>query len=420
MFVTLLELLAFGLFLGGGALACISIANNYAQRYPRNRFGERTTPAADAKLKPYLTRKVSTVVGISILGLLFWIVMASGGATVVPATHIAVVENTFQGQFYTLGPGTHIWPFSSQLIPFVTKIYPYDLRRQVIEIGEPPEDTKTPLDKKTMTREYGVPSASDSPGQPIVYYRARGWASPNPEKIVELHRRYGPDYITKWVEQNWVSTIKAIQGKHQYDFLKSNRVALEDEVERALQIQLEDESGIAMVTVSQLVVVDYDYEMKINDYLASVAQLEFSRQESEQKILVNQKTQEATKIEADTKYIQTKRAAEADQAQSIARADGQAQAIQKIADAEAYQAFVKYKAEADGIALVISTLSKASSNYLEYLRVSHWNGGIPTTIVGSGGVLPIVNIPLNQTTPTLPTPIMPTTTVPITATVPTK
>jgi regulator of protease activity HflC (stomatin/prohibitin superfamily) len=325
---------------------------------------------------------------VFVLGLLLCIVFLGGGAAQVSPTSIGVIENAWYGTMYPLQPGTHIWPFSRNLTPLITRVTVYDARNQIIEIGEPPAGAKVPAGL-TATQAFGVPSASDSPGQPIVYFRARGWARLNPDTIVELHRRYGASYLTNWVEQNWVTTLKAVQGRHAYDYLKNQRTVLENEVESLLQEQL---SGL--VIVSQLAIADYDYEQKVNAFLQDVAAKEFERQKQEQQIAINVKTQEAEKISVETKYIVTKRTAEAEQAKLIAEAKGRADATMLEADATAYQKKAIYQATADGIRLVSMSLT---DEYLRYQATDKWSGSLPTVwLGGEAGALPILNIPMPQ------------------------
>lgn len=311
------------------------------------------------------------------IGILFFGILT--GVAQIPATHIAVVENTWTGKLISLGPGTHIWPLEPRLVPFISRVTNYDLRRQIIEIGGEP------------VRERGVQADSNSPGRPVVSFWARGWAYPNPDKIIELHRRYGPGYQDNWIERVWVSSLKAVQGERPYDFVGNKRVEFQDLVEKGLQEQLLGEDKIPLVEISQLAIADFGFDENIEAYLNTVAQKEFERQQAEQQILINQKQQEAAQIQAETNYIITKRAAEAEQAKLIAEAKGRAEGQKLVAEAEAYQIRVKYQAETDGIKLVQEALAKSPEAYLEYQRNQRWNGELPRYMLGSVP-LPFVQI----------------------------
>jgi hypothetical protein len=320
--------------------------------------------------KPKMPAKRATA--IFLVGI--FMLVALTGATQVPATHIAVVENTFTGQFFSLGPGTHICPFEPRLVPLMTSVAKYDLRRQTIEIGGQP------------VREVGVQADSNSPGRPVVYFYGRGWAYPNKEKIIELHRRYGPQYLDGWVERVWVSSLKAIQGENPYDYVGNNRVEFQNLVEKALQKELLAEDESPLVFVSQLAIVDFDFSTEINAFLDQVAQKEFQKQQAEQDVRIAEQEQKATTIRAETNYIQTKRNAEAEKERLIAEAEGQAQARERLADAEAYTIQAKYQAEANGIKKMQDALAASPEAYLTYQKTNQWDGKLPQYWLGSSPI----------------------------------
>lgn len=370
--VTLLQVLSVLVLLGGLVWGGIKLWSFYED--------EGISRREEAKKKPSVWGQ-----GImSLIGLILVVILFTGGAAQVPATHIGVVENTLWGQFYVLNPGTHIWPFSPNLFPLITKVTQYDLRRQIIEIGADP------------VKEKGVQADSNSPGRPVVYFWARGWAYPNKDKIIELHRKYGSPYLDDWVERNWVSALKGVQGHSPYDYVGNDRSGMEGDVEETLQTRLLADDGQPLVFVSQLAIPNFAYDKVIDDYLAAVAQKNFERQTAEQQILVNTKNQEAEKISADTKFIVTKRAAEAEQAKRVAEAQGQADALKVVAEAEAYQIKVKYNAEATGIGQVQAALAASPAGFLQYQINTRWNGQLPVYMLGSTP-LPFMNIPMSTT-----------------------
>lgn len=341
-------------------------------------------------------------VTLLVLALVMAINLVGGGVKVVKPTQIAVVENRLVGRFYPLEAGTHIFPFDSRVAPLFTEVTHYDLRNQFIEIGEPPIKGTAVPEGMSETQFYGVPSTSDSPGQPVVFFRARGWAQINPANVVELHRRFGSTYLQSWVEQTWVSTLKAIQGTHPFDYAKKSREALQTEVEQALQAQLDIEGVGTLVMVSQLAIVDFDYTKETNAFLNELQQRDYERQKAIQTQQINTENQAAEKIRIETDYLVTKRTAEAEQAKLIAEASGRADAIKLQADAEAYAIAARYKAEAEGIIQVTSALAAASPEYLEYVRAQQWNGELPTYMMGNPAI-PFITVPgLGGTTATTP------------------
>jgi len=352
------------------------LAKYHKDRQLWERWKEGPEPQRPARTKIMAVYAVMIIVG----GLML---VALSGATQVPATHVAVVENTWTGQFFELGPGTHIFPFEPRLWPLVTSVTKYDLRRQIIEIGGQP------------VREVGVQADSNSPGRPVVYFYGRGWGYPNKAKIIELHRRYGPRYLDDWVERVWVSSLKAIQGERPYDFVGNYRVQFQNLVEEALQQELLAEDGEPIVFVSQLAIVDFDFSPEVNAFLDQVAQKQFEKQQAEQEVRIAEQQQKATLIRAQTTYSETVRLAEAEKEKRIREAEGQAEAQKTLADARAYEIKAKYQAEADGIRLVQEAVSQAP-DYLTYQKQRVWGEGgaqVPETlIIGLEGIVPFLDL----------------------------
>lgn len=374
--LTLLRFLAFVVFaLGIGSLVHYIITAVIHKDNMEEWRGRKDKYSNYEEHEPEKPWSFELSVSIIVLALGIIAIVVISGSAVVNPTEIGVVENTWTGDLYELQPGTHIWPFSKQLIPLITRVSVYDLRQQRIEIGEPPEGA-TPTADQSLTQMHGVPSASNSPGQPVVFIWARGWARPNPNKILALHRDYGDNYLDAWVESQWVTTIKNVQGKQSYDFLQESRGLMQTMVEEELQKELLDQDGEPIVIVSQLAIPNYDYESWLNERLTNVADKEMQRQEAEWQISVNQKQQEADKIQADTDYIVRMRAAEAERDSQIARGEGEAEYKRQLADAEAYETQVTYEAEAEGIRQIVLAL-RDSDEYSEYLRAQNWDGKLP-------------------------------------------
>lgn len=314
-------------------------------------YGFRVALAAEDAGEALPKKKIVRAGVLSLLGLvfLFW----SAAATYVPATQRAVVENTTTGNFKVIGPGIHVFPFQPNLVPMASKVTKYSLRAQRIEIGT---EKDTP----------GVAAGSSSPGNPVVYIKARGWAQPvsTDAELIELHRTYGPGYIDDWVEANLVEAVKAVQGNHPYDYLVNNRNKMAAEIEEAVQQSLvSDERRLARV--SQLAIANFDFEPRINELLKEVAQKEFERQKAARDVEIAKQTQEAENVKADTRI-------------QIAKKDGEATVAAAQAEAEAIR--VKYSNEA------------MSQAYLAKQWIEKWNGTLPTVSAG-GDSLPIINIP---------------------------
>lgn len=363
MLLTLLKVL-FGLGIAAGLIFLgLCVVYNYRLK---SGYGDDGT-------KP---KKLTVPIVIILVSILLTIVFSA--ATYVGPKEIGVVENTWSGQLYVLEPGTHIWPFSQRVAPLVTKVYIYSTENRAIEIGSVP------------AAGGGVSASSSSEGQPVVYFAARGWATINKDTVVELHKKYGADYLDGWVEKLWVSSLKKIQGEHPYDYVANHRQEMETVVEEQLQSQLLGDDGVSnLVIVSQLAIIDFDYDEKVNAYLDSVSQMQFQRQQAEMQIEINKQTQEAEKIAADTTFLVTKRNAEAEAVKRITEAQGAADAVKLAADAEAYRIKAEAEAQSQAIKLIGE---KLDPQYIQYLLSLRWNGVNPTVTMGSGTV-PVITIP---------------------------
>lgn len=273
----------------------------------------------------------------------FWML----SAVYVPATSAGVVENTSTGSIKVIGSGVHIFPMQPNLVPLMSKTTVYNMRRQKIEIGE---------------EGAGIPSGSGSPGNPTVFIKARGWASPNPEKLAELHRQYGSDYANNWVEQNWITAAKTIQGKYPYDHLINNRENMANEIEAQLQAQLIDDDEKPFVIVSQLAITNFDFEDRIKTLLAEVAQKEFDRQKAVEDKEIALMQAEAEQVKAETRL-------------AVALKDGETTKAQAAAEAEAIR--LKYSSQ------------EMSDAYLRKIWIEKWDGKLPV-IADNGNML---NIP---------------------------
>lgn len=329
----ILRLLAFLVMAGGAGLLIYGLQQRYRSY----------NPIPDAKLR------LPMCIALIISG--FFALAVLSAATYVPATNVAVVENTTTGNFKVIGPGIHIWPLQPDLVPLTSKVTQYNMRRQRIEIG-------------TEKESNGIASGSASPGQPVVYIQARGWVTPNRTQLIELHRRFGPTYADNWVERNWVTSVKAVQGVHPYDYLAGNRDRFSTEVEDALQKELYDGEENPLVVVTELAVTNFEYDKKTNDNLQAIADRANRQREATEEIEIAKREQEKQGVEAETR-------------RQVAVKDGQALVATANAEAEAIR--IKYENE------------QRAQAYLQKLWIDKWNGQLP--IYQMGNSTPLVQIP---------------------------
>jgi regulator of protease activity HflC (stomatin/prohibitin superfamily) len=326
-----------------------------------------------------------------VAGLLLFLMIVSGGGVTVGANQIGVMINSNSGQITILQPGVHIWPFSSNA-PFITSVVTYDLNNQIAAAGMPPEGKTKGDNGLSLAQEYGIQADSNSAGRPIVYFSVQAYVSVNKDKVIDLYRKYGHDYLRNWVNQNVVAAIKAVQGRNPFDYVGNDRAGLQAAVKTELEKMLVNDDKQQLITVSQVLITDWDLSPEMNQYLNEIIAKKNEAQKAAQQVDINTNNQKSAKIQADTDYNNKKRAAEAEAAKLEAEAQGQANAIKLKADADAYAVAAKYQAEADGIKKIQQVLANAPDGYLLYLLYTQWKGDVPDWVT-DGSVFPFVNLP---------------------------
>ena len=101
----------------------------------------------------------------------------------------------------------------------------------------------------------------------------------------------------------------------------------------------------------------------------------------------------AKKIEATQKAAQRRNEVEQSKAEAdkkIEEARGAAESAKLAADARAYQISTEAQAEAKGIELINTQLSK-SKDYVEYVKAQKWDGKLPG-FVGGNSPVPMINV----------------------------
>lgn len=182
-----------------------------------------------------------------------------------------------------------------------------------------------------------------------------------------LYREVGTGYAKTLITPRLNENVKAVFSRYNAEDLISKRDVLSSEI---LDMMTEDmkDYGINILSVS---IEDVDF----TDAFTNAVE---AKQVASQNKLKAQTEQEQATMEA-------RAAAERKQIEAEAQA-----AIQKIqADAEAYQIKVKSDAEAEANKKIADSLSE---QLIEYTYVNSWNGELPTTMMGSSDVVPVMQI----------------------------
>lgn len=344
--IGLLYLVAFVFLIVGIALA----AKTLNVRFTKNRSNAQFVP-------PLWTGILLVLMGI--LG----IVDMTSAQYIGPA-EIGVVENTSTGHLRVIKSGLHIWPFDSKVVPLVSNTSKYDLGAVKFEIGE-----------GDKTNKDGVQADSNTEGRPVVYFHNQINVTPNPDKIIELHKKFGPGYINSWVKQGAESATKTVQGNLPFDYVGNNRGDFELKVREELERRLKLDVGESWVNVNQVVVINYDYDDSTNNSLTQIfaAKQKASQAEAELKEAAQRKLITETNAQADAAKVTTA-----------------AQAEKQKRDLESQGDLAKAKNDALGIKAIEEALA-SSPSYVGYLQATKWNGILPQ-FYGGNGVIPFFNV----------------------------
>ena len=199
----------------------------------------------------------------------------------------------------------------------------------------------------------------------------------NPEKIPELFQRYRKQseeitqVVLKTKIRNYLNQFAALYqveelyGEKKSEFITKVKASLVEDVGN-MGIDIEDVYIIGAIRPPQNVTAAINLKV-----------------EATQK--VQQKENEKREAIADAEKLVAK--AEGDRKVAIEQAKGVAEATRMQAQAEADSITIKAKAEADAIKLKTQAIT---STFVEYTKVSAWNGELPTYMGGNN--TPIIDL----------------------------
>jgi len=180
---------------------------------------------------------------------------------------------------------------------------------------------------------------------------------------MNLYRDIGVEYATILISPRIQEDVKIIIAKYTAENLIENRQAMSDSIYELLKNELTNKG----INIISLAVENIDF----TDAFESAVEAK----------------QVATQEKQKAKTQQEQQTMEEEQKAERARIAAQAQAdVQKIeADAEAYAIRAKADAEAEANKKLNASLTV---DLIEYNKILHWNGQLPTI---TGGSTPIVN-----------------------------
>ena len=212
---------------------------------------------------------------------------------VVPAGNIGVVFNVFGGvQDDELGEGFHI------VLPFVQQVTLYDVRQQELTLARETND------QITARSSEGLEITVDA----TILYQVMG------TEAARLHQDIGPSYVEVRVRPEVRSQIRdGISRFNAADLISTER----NEVGGIIQTALEQELGEDNIRVLSVLLRD----IRIPESITAAIE---EKQAAEQQVQVEENRRRQAEIAAQRRVIE----AEGERDAAIARAEGEAQALE--------------------------------------------------------------------------------------------
>ena len=212
---------------------------------------------------------------------------------VVPAGNIGVVFNVFGGvQDEELGEGFHI------VLPFVQQVTLYDVRQQELTLARETND------QITARSSEGLEITVDA----TILYQVIG------TEAARLHQDIGPSYVDVRVRPEVRSQIRdGISRFNAADLISTER----NEVGGIIQGALEEELGQDNIRVLSVLLRD----IRIPESITAAIE---EKQAAEQQVQVEENRRRQAEIAAQRRVIE----AEGERDAAIARAEGEAQALE--------------------------------------------------------------------------------------------
>lgn len=176
----------------------------------------------------------------------------------------------------------------------------------------------------------------------------------DPERVHVLFKEIGLDYENRVIQPAIEETVKQVTANYNAEELITKRPLVKADIENAIRERLNQFD----VKTDVISITDFEFSALFNKAIESKVEAE----------------QNALRAENDLRRIEVEARQHEAEAIGIANAN--------IAEA---------KGEAEAIAIINQALS-TNPNYLQWLKVQHWDGVLPL-VVGDGGT-PFIQIPI--------------------------
>lgn len=209
-----------------------------------------------------------------------------------------------------------------------------------------------------------------------------------PDAAPSIYKTVGEKYFDILIKPQVNNAVKTAFGLREAEDMTETRAAIQDEINRSVAVYAELYGITTTVFLD-----DFDFTDAYTNAIEAkqVAEQEALRDKTQQTMETERTRQQAerTKIEAENAAAirEINAAAEADAARIKAQADFDVAKLE--GDAIAY----KGAKEAEATAALAAAIT---DEVVAYEYAQNWSGELPQYMMGSNGVLPIVDIPMGE------------------------
>lgn len=182
---------------------------------------------------------------------------------------------------------------------------------------------------------------------------------------MNLYREVGTDYINVLIAPRVQEDIKIVIARYTAETLVENRQVASD----AMYDLLKEELAAKGINVISIAIENLDFS---DTFESAVEAKQVATQEKQRaKTQQEQQTMEAEQAAARKKI----------------EAEAAAEVVRIQADAAAYEIKMKADAEAEANEKIAATVTE---ELIDYTQALNWNGKLPSTYIGSGSAIPVI------------------------------
>ena len=209
-----------------------------------------------------------------------------------------------------------------------------------------------------------------------------------PDAAPTIYKTVGTNYFNILIKPQVNNAVKTAFGKREAKEMTENRITIQDEIDRSVDIYAEP-YGIDITVFLD----DFDFTDAYTNAIEAkqVAEQEALRDKTQQEMETERTRQQAerAKIQAENDAAIREINASAAASAAVIQAEADFEVAKLAADAIAY----KGAKEAEATAALAAAIT---DEVVAYEYAQNWSGELPQYMMGGNGVLPIVDIPMGE------------------------